>query len=247
MVVAVTSCGDRVILSLNDMEIEGARPQLRARAAASILSSPGHCSPSEEVRRLADEKVRTLPSVDEIEVRLAYEIRVAAALAQVAANYAQVNGVELPVSTRSMLFPGCARQVTDEDIATACNAALRVANDQASLNAYLATWPTWQRLLRTEAATQLVRERISVENPSLMTPQQREGLGSECPISLCEPDADDLVFVHVGDSVQVFSLSALLQHWMEHGTNPMNRQPLALEQLRRVGRFPSPDRSNREA
>ena len=139
------------------------------------------------------------------------------------------------MSTRSMLYPACARQVTQADIEAAARVALASAQDPARLNAFLADWPSWHRLQRAEVAETLTCDLILAEDASTMTPTQREDLADSCcPILLCPPSADDRVFIHSGETLQVFSLQALLQHWVEYGTNPVNRQPLGLEQLRRV-------------
>ena len=236
MVVAMTSCGDRVILSLNDMEIEqrtaalaGKGPNEHKKLARSLMAL-------REVRRLANEKVGRLPSVDEIEIHLAYEIRVGAALANANATNstdASSDRVELPVSTQSMLYPACAQQVTNDDIRKATAAALAVAQDETLLHAYLATWPPWQRLERAQQAGRLTHDAVTLDSAATMTREQRHALADKCPISLCQPEPHDLVFVYGGASLQVFSLDSLLHHWVEHGTNPVNRQPLELAQLRR--------------
>lgn len=233
MTVAMTTCGDRLILSMNDMEIEQRKAMLDGKGSGDYRRLAASLLALHEVRRLAEQKVRSLPSVDEIEIHLAYEIRVGAALARRAAESADPSGIELPVSTRSMLYPSCARQVTDQDIDEATAAALSVVHDEAKLEGFLASWPMWHRLQRTERAATLTREAIASEDASSMTPQQQAALAEACPISLCLPGPNDLVFVHVGTTLQVFSLEALLRHWVDSGTNPMTREPLDLAQLRR--------------
>lgn len=232
MVVALTSCGDRVILSLNDMEIEQRTMALEGKGREAHIAFARSLLALEEVRRQADQKVRDLPGVDEIEIRLAYEIRVADALALKAATSS--NCIELPVSTRSMLFPHCASQVTSADIDQATGAALAAACDDDTLNAHLAVWPPWLRLMRSERVARLTRNDIAIEDVGAMTDGQREALVGCCPISLCPPEPEDLVFIYCGRTLQVFGLEGLLQHWVEHGTNPVNRQSLDLGQLRRL-------------
>ena len=83
MVVATTSCGDGVILSMNDMEVEQRKVMIEGKGREDHLSLARGLIALEEVRRLANQKVQRLPSVDEIEIRLAYEIRVAALLAEI--------------------------------------------------------------------------------------------------------------------------------------------------------------------
>lgn len=233
MAVATTSCGDRVILSMNDMEIEERQTLLEGKGRGDLVKFARSMVALEEVRRRADEKIRNLPSVDEIEVRLAYEIRVGAALADESQRPADGDALELPVSTRTMLYPRCARQVTQADIDEAQAAARASANDEAKLGAFLAAWPLWHRLNRAEQAEYLKRADIAVEDTATLTAEQRDGLLGVCPISLCAPEPEELVYLHSGKSVNVFVFEALLRHWVEHGTNPMNRQPLALGQLRR--------------
>lgn len=232
MAVALTSCGDRLALSLNDMEIaermaliEGSPAQQHQELARSLIAL-------EEVRRLADAKVRSLPSFDEIEIRLAYEIRVGMALRE-ASRRAGGNGIELPVSTRAMLYPACAGQVTSEDIEVAADMALTAARDETRLKNFLSSWPAWQRMLRAEQAAALKRDDIVVTPDSMLTAEHRAALMSSCPISLSPPEPDQLVFVNAGSTLHVFDFSSLLQHWVEHGTNPVNRQTLDLAQIRR--------------
>lgn len=234
MVVALTSCGDRVSLSLSDMEIEQRIAMLEGKGEDNYREFARSLLALEEVRRLADAKARAIRGVDHIEIRLAYEIRVAQALESLTAQDVHARGIRLPVSTRFMLYPDCAREVRRADIERAREAAIAVARNDELLNAYLVAWLPWQRLQRSKQAADLRYYDIAAESEAQLTCEQRASLNEDCPICLCRPEPDDLVFVYSGRTIRIFSFEAFLHHWVQDGTDPVNRQPLALEQLRRL-------------
>ena len=139
---ALSSCDDRIILALDDLET------LQLLTSAEILAFENR-DPRElkalglqmmrldAVKRFARDHMKTLSWVDAIEVELAFQIGVRQQL-------------DLPGSTQHMIFRGCAN-VSDQDIA---NAVQHVNTHcfETQLEVYLAQWAPWQKFQRLLAA-----------------------------------------------------------------------------------------------
>jgi len=133
----LASCDDRIISALDEIElmvrvynIERENIQdpetLRALGRSFLLL--------EMVNAKAKAHMETLTWVDEIEVQLAFQIGLAERL-------------NLPVSTKNMIFRGCA-QITSEKIQAAGTAILEECDDER-LEAFLKTWSPWMKFQRS--------------------------------------------------------------------------------------------------
>ena len=139
---ALSSCGDRIILALDDLET------LQLLTSAETLAFENR-DPRElkalglqmmrldAVKRFARDHMKTLSWVDAIEVELAFQIGVRQQL-------------DLPGSTQHMIFRGCAH-VSDQDIANAVQ-HVNTYCSEAQLEVYLAQWAPWQKFQRLLAA-----------------------------------------------------------------------------------------------
>ena len=139
---ALSSCDDRIILALDDLET------LQLLTSAETLAFENR-DPSElkalglqmmrldAVKRFARDHMKTLSWVDAIEVELAFQIGVRQQL-------------DLPGSTQHMIFRGCAN-VSDQDIVNAVQ-HVNTYCSEAQLEVYLAQWAPWQKFQRLLAA-----------------------------------------------------------------------------------------------
>ena len=138
---AISTCDDRVILALDDLETL----QLLTSAETMAVSNSNPCELRalglkmmrlDEVKRIAHDHMKTLNWVDDIEVELAFQIGVRKHL-------------DLPGSTQNMIFRGCA-QVSEQDIAKAVEQVKKNCSE-AHLNVYLDRWAPWQKYQRHQA------------------------------------------------------------------------------------------------
>ena len=139
---ALSSCDDRIILALDDLET------LQLLTSAETLAFENR-DPRElkalglqmmrldAVKRFARDHMKTLSWVDAIEVELAFQIGVRQQL-------------DLPGSTQHMIFRGCAN-VSDQDIANAVQ-HVNTHCSETQLEVYLAQWAPWQKFQRLLAA-----------------------------------------------------------------------------------------------
>ena len=139
---ALSSCDDRIILALDDLET------LQLLTSAETLAFENR-DPRElkalglqmmrldAVKRFARDHMKTLSWVDAIEVELAFQIGVRQQL-------------DLPGSTQHMIFRGCAH-VSDQDIANAVQ-HVNTHCSETQLEVYLAQWAPWQKFQRLLAA-----------------------------------------------------------------------------------------------
>ena len=139
---ALSSCDDRIILALDDLET------LQLLTSAETLAFENR-DPRElkalglqmmrldAVKRFARDHMKTLSWVDAIEVELAFQIGVRQQL-------------DLPGSTQHMIFRGCAN-VSDQDIANAVQ-HVNTYCSETQLEVYLAQWAPWQKFQRLLAA-----------------------------------------------------------------------------------------------
>ncbi len=135
---AMSSCDDRVTLALDDLET------LRALISAENMAAENN-DPRElrtlglqmmrldEVKKIAQDHMKTLSWVDEIEVELAFQIGVRKQL-------------ELPGSTQYMLFREYAH-VSDQHIDKAVE-QIKENCSEDKLDAYLVQWAPWQKYQR---------------------------------------------------------------------------------------------------
>ncbi|MEJ2743931.1 MAG: NEL-type E3 ubiquitin ligase domain-containing protein, partial [Gammaproteobacteria bacterium] len=148
--------------------------------------------------------------VDEIEVYLALEIKLADAL-------------NLPVSTKNMLFERCAN-LTEQEIAAARKEALATVNDPQTEKAYLEAWEPWQTLQRTAQARQLSWSALPHSTASF--DQSDYCLISSRSLSELEDP------VAVGQVL--YSLESLLTWWVQQGTDPATKLKIDLSAIKAV-------------
>jgi len=133
---ASTSCGDRVALALDDMEL--ARIDHDAECGANSLEDL-HATGMEmyrlsEVEKIADEKVAALRlnnfTPDAIEVRLGFHIKLTESL-------------QLPLVSDAMIFT-FSTEIYDSDLASAIKRVNERSKSEAPLQ-FMANWHPWQK------------------------------------------------------------------------------------------------------
>jgi len=208
------SCDDRVILTLNNIEIlsrirqatTSATPKTNLKALGTALLA------LEVVHRHAAQKCVNSSFVDPIEVYLAFEIELASDL-------------NLPVSTENMLFAGCAN-LTTTDIANAKVEAQSTIETPVKVDNYLAQWTPWQQLERAEQLTDCSWQDLSVA-------EQRFLPTDTCVISgLSLDELTDPVCL----SGNLYSFTALATWWGEHGNDPATTKPVLLTEIQQVAK-----------
>ena len=141
---ALSTCNDRIILALDDLET--LKLLFCAQTLAMEKQDPHELRKlglqmmrQEAVNKIASDHMKTLMKtlnlVDEIEVQLAFQIGVR-------------KKIKLPGSTRHMLFRGCSL-VTDQDIAKAVE-QVNTHCSEGQLETYLAQWAPWQKFKRQQ-------------------------------------------------------------------------------------------------
>ena len=196
---ALSSCDDRIILALDDLET------LQLLTSAETLAFENR-DPRElkalglqmmrldAVKRFARDHMKTLSWVDAIEVELAFQIGVRQQL-------------DLPGSTQHMIFRGCAN-VSDQDIANAVQ-HVNTHCSETQLEVYLAQWAPWQKFQRLLAA------------PSF------DQLASTTVASIddcffCRKKTNKMVML----SDIHLDYDALVKAYLENGKNPFTNTPM---------------------
>ncbi|CEH12291.1 hypothetical protein CBOM_00290 [Ceraceosorus bombacis] len=155
---ALQSCGDRVILVMNQLELavrvhEAEQGSMGAEALRELgLGMMKLDVVHEHARRTA----RTRTCVDEREVFLVYETRLRKSL-------------RLPVSTQGMLYGD---EVTEQDLQRAASEAIAAASDPIRQAAFLASWAPWQAHERRLAVASVSYE--SLPEQDIRFPQRKE-------------------------------------------------------------------------
>ncbi len=210
----ISSCDDRVILIMNNIElltrIEDARSC--ADPAAALRKLAKSLVALEVVHRHAARKCASMGFVDPIEVYLAFEIKLKADL-------------DLPVSTENMLFEGCAG-LTTNNIAEAKQEALNILANEDNVTQYLNQWEPWQQFERGTSAHQLNWNALPTTTHPFV-PSDTCIISSKELREMTHP-------VCIGE--HLYDLNALLTHWVVQGTNPTTNLPLSLDQLEKVAR-----------
>jgi hypothetical protein len=215
---ALSSCDDRIILALDELET------LDLRASAEILaienSNPVKLRELglqmmrlEEVRRIACDHKKTLTWIDEIEIQLAFLIGVRQEL-------------DLPGSTQHMIFRRYA-QVSEQDIT---NAIERVKNhcSEANLKGYLAEWEPWQKYQRKQAVPSF--DRLESKMVAHI---------NDCAISTYKTDK----IVELGNAH--FDYEVLVKAYLEKGRNPLTNTPLDWADVVRITKEASSPKKRR--
>lgn len=205
----LTSCDDRIIAALDDVEllekIHAAEKDSPSVEAERKLRSLGLALYRlEEVRRHAAAHMRTLTWVDEVEVQLAFQI-----------GLTQMLG--LPLSTQNMLFRGCAG-VSDEKIAATGQKILRESTKER-IDQFLACWDPWTRHNRRKGL--LAYEELPLEAMPTQGPVQCIILQEEAAMP-------------VRHGQNVFGYDAFCKIYVESGKDPCTNMPIDWSDVRRV-------------
>ncbi len=209
---ALTSCDDRIILALDDLDtmqlLDSAERKAFAGNADELRELGLQMMRLDEVKRIARDHMKTLIWVDEIEVELAFQIGVRQQLA-------------LPGSTQHMIFRRCAN-VSDQDIANAVNQVNTHCSDD-NLQAYLAQWDPWQKYLRRQ------------EVPTFdQLPQKTVDRIEDCAISAEKTPK----MVALGNDH--LDYDALVRAVVEYGKNPLTNSPMDWSNVFRLTEEDSP-------
>jgi hypothetical protein len=210
--VAMSSCEDRLISGLDHIE-QGLRVRAALRTGnLEALHALGLAELKlQVVRAHARTKVESLVAVDEVEVYLLYETRLAEAL-------------DLPVATRTMRYSA---PVTEADLHQAALAARAAAADPQQRKQFLQAWPPWQQAQRAVEAKALRYDAMVFLAPSAAHAESPCMFTRETFATLTEP-------VTSVDMTWVAERCKLMTWWVEHGTDPSNRADLTLPSLRRL-------------
>ena len=196
---ALSSCGDRVILALDDIETLQALKSAETLALQSgdpteLRALGQKMMRLDEVKKIARSHMQTLKWVDEIEVELAFQIGVR-------------QQVDLPGSTQSMIFTGCAK-VSNKHIANAVKRVKRCCS-KTRLEAYLKTWTPWQTFQRRQAVPAFGQLKSTA-------------IDTIDTCALCSEKTNQMV--KLGDTH--LDYDALVKAYVNNGQNPFTRQPL---------------------
>jgi hypothetical protein len=221
---ALESCGDRVIWAMNQLELavhvhqaqQGSTPEQALRTLGQSLLR------LQVVHQHAAAKVASLRVVDPIEVYLAYETRLAQPLG-------------LPLSTRGMLYERCAN-VDKADLDAASRAAKQADADPRQVEAYLSAWEPWQGLMRRQQAEACTWQNL----PPL---DQGVELNADQVCILTQETVEDLqasgsqvaALRDANGQWKPYEFKSLLRWWAQQGTHPVQRTPMRLEDVRRMG------------
>ena len=209
---ALTSCDDRIILALDDLDtmqlLDSAERKAFAGNADELRELGLQMMRLDEVKRIARDHMKTLKWVDEIEVELAFQIGVRQQLA-------------LPGSTQHMIFRRCAK-VSDQDIANAVNQVNTRCSDD-NLQAYLAQWDPWQKYLRRQGVPTFDQ-----------LPQKTVDRIEDCAISAEKTPK----MVALGDDH--LDYDALVRAVVEYDKNPLTNSPMDWSNVFRLTEEDSP-------
>ena len=196
---AISTCDDRVIQALDDLEtlqlLTSAETMAVSNSNPSELRALGlKMMRLDEVKRIARDHMKTLNWVDDIEVELAFQIGVRKHL-------------DLPGSTQDMIFRHCA-YVSEQDIAKAVEQVKKNCSE-AHLNVYLDRWAPWQKYQRHQTMPtfdQLKSKKVALIN--------------DCTI--CREKTNRMVAL--GD--YHLDYDALRKAYLENGRNPLTNTPM---------------------
>ena len=204
---AISTCGDRATLALDDLETlelqESAKTLAVEHGDPSELFALGQkMMQMEKVKLIALEHAAKLPSVDEVEVVLAYQIEIRKQL-------------ELPGATMHMLFRRCA-EVSQQDIDEAL-VQLNSSCGEEKMQEFLKTWEPWQ-----------IYQRHLAIPPFTRLPLQTVDQIKECLID-CEIK-DEMVMLNNTH----MSYQALCKAYELTGNNPLTNTPLDWSEVVRL-------------
>ncbi len=205
----LTSCDDRIISALNEIELMTEVYQIETGDHdEEDLKTLGKCFLLlEMVNKKAAEHIETLSFVDEIEVYLAFQIGLA-------------DRFKLPIKTRNMIFRNCA-DVTDQKIKEYGDTIEQECTEE-KLNTFLESWSPWVKLLKSKVKVpsydKLPADGNNYEKKDLV-----------CAIFKDEPESP------VSYEGTIYGYDAFVQQYKANGTNPMKpSEEIDLKLLKRV-------------
>lgn len=235
---ALTSCGDRIALVFNHIQLtaeidaltKGGASEAAWRAlglgrlklevvhthAVRTIAALDRAKQRANAERVAAGQPIDDSPVEDIEVYLAYETRLRDRLG-------------LPVAARGMLYERCA-MLTDAMLDAAYDDAVAAANSPEKVAAFLATFAPWQTIQRRAAIQDQPWETLPHQAfTEAATHDKACCLTQEPYASMTKP-----VVIPTGDGWLFCEYDALVTWWIDHGTHPvLVREPLTLESLRR--------------
>ena len=204
---AISTCGDRVILALDDLETLELQESAKNLAVKhddpwKLLALGQKMMQMEKLKLIALKHAAKLPLVDEVEVVLAFQIEIRKHL-------------ELPGTTEHMLYRPCA-EVSQQDIDEAL-VQLNSSCGEEQLQKFLKTWKPWQ-----------IYQRHLAIPPFTRLPLQTVDHIGECLID-CEIK-DEMVMLNNTH----MSYQALCKAYELTGINPLTNTPLDWSEVVRL-------------
>ena len=195
----ISSCGDRVILALDDLEVlklndAAITMAIKQKDPSELIALGEKMKRMEEVKHIARKHVTKHPLVDEVEVQLAYQIAIRKHL-------------KLPGATEHMLYRPCA-QISQQDIDEAL-VQLQSNCGEEQLQDFLKVWCPWQ----------IYQRHLNIP-PFARLQQQTVDQIEECPID--RSINDEMVML---DNTHI-TYRALCKTYELTGNNPLTNTPL---------------------
>ncbi len=213
----LASCDDRIISALDEIEImvdiynlektKMDETKLREIGKSYLLL--------EMVNKKADEHQKTLTWVDEIEIHLAFQTTLA-------------ERFKLRLSTRNMIFRGCAQIKTDE--IHEIGDVIEKECTQDAVEKFLSTWSPWITYQRRNVVP-------SYESLKSIPATKKE---YECCIGL-EPTTQPVMYAE-----RVYDYDAFVECFTLSGKDPFTNQPIDLSKLVRIALPSSPKEGKEE-
>ncbi|MFT5318406.1 MAG: hypothetical protein ACI8RA_001670 [Chlamydiales bacterium] len=201
------SCDDRIIATLDDIELlgkiqEAERESPALESEAKLRSLGEALYKLEEVRKYARRHMANLNWVDEVEVQLAFQIGL-------------TDRLQLPLSTQNMIFRACAN-VSDQQITDAGEAILRSCTER-NINQFLQSWDPWKRYIRRK----IIPDYESLNSWNIDQSVQCEIL-------------HEVANKPVQCKNNVFDYEALCKVYIQSGQNPCTREPINWSDVKRL-------------
>ena len=206
--VGMTTCDDRIIVALDEIElmIEIYQLEKNPNLSEKELKEAGkRFLLLEMVNQKASEFKNTLTYVDEVEVYLAFQIGLAKQL-------------NLPVSTQNMIFRNFA-QVTDEQIAKA-GTDIEKAFSEEKLEQFLKTWSPWIRNQKRQHIPRYEDLTLNTDKTCLKN--------DICLITQNFPEKPALY------NNRIYDYDSFIRWFIEKGYDPVTKDPIILENLRKI-------------
>lgn len=200
MVDSTDACDDKPIWALNQMHLQVETARARG-SEAKLRSLARRVMNLQVVHEHAMAKCNSLGYVDDVCVYLRFEI-------------ALMDDLNLPVSALAMHFPKF-MEIKDRELDAARQEALAITDEQ--VEAFLVTWPEWQRFQREEIAADIRWDELPEMRAMSLRRSLRDLFGSKVK--------DPVIF-----RGKQWSMNDLLRHWVAHGVD-FNNVPVTAEEI----------------